>query len=342
MSELWGLELCAPRKVAIARDRSADATFQVQDRGSGILQLAIGGHVAVRLGLVSGAEVDVLGALLGEAVYDGVVRLARLSQPPAETAFEAECPGEDAGEPVGKDLSAVGPTGDSSAGDGIAEQDGHPAAAEDLGSVVLADRDFTTGEPWIDGDPGADDSQGPGSADRTIPVVIPASPVPAPLPPPDFAATVVSAPLPAAGDLDATIVGGWFAAVPAYQPRSASPNRRSHRPARIRVTDAAGAVEHELAGVMYVGRRPSLPAEADERRSSLVAVGFGSGTVEETHAQLTAGDGLVLVRDLWSAGGTMVEQPNGAVFRLSPGEQIPVARGARILLGDGVVLETVG
>ncbi|AAT90102.1 hypothetical protein ATY41_06160 [Leifsonia xyli subsp. xyli] len=92
----------------------------------------------------------------------------------------------------------------------------------------------------------------------------------------------------------------------------------------------------------YVGRNPSLPAEADERRSSLVAVGSGTGTVEETHAQLTAGDGLVLVRDLWSAGGTMVEQPNGAVFRLSPGEQIPVARGARILLGDGVVLETVG
>lgn len=184
MSELWGLELRAPCMVAIARDRSADAAFQLQDSGSGIIQLVIGGQVAVRLGLVSGAEIDVLDASLGETVYDEVVRLARLPQLPAENAFEAEGSGEDAGEPVGKDLLAVGPTGDGSAGDGLAEKDAHPATAEDLGSVRLADHDVTTGETRIEGEPSGDDSQETGSADRTIPVGMPAPLVPAPLPRP--------------------------------------------------------------------------------------------------------------------------------------------------------------
>lgn len=167
---------------------------------------------------------------------------------------------------------------------------------------------------------------------------VPGPPTPALSREADFAATVIGRALPAVlgGDLDATIVG------PGPRAGQIATRRAAPLPARIRVMDAAGIVEHELSGVMYVGRAPQLPTEADPRRSSLVAVLSNGESVADTHAQLTAGDGLVLVRDLWSAGGTRVEQPTGGSFQLLPGEQIPIARGARILLGDGVVLETVG
>lgn len=203
--------------------------------------------------------------------------------------------------------------------------------------------------------PAASDPLPAGDLDSTIPdapivevaavsgdldVTVPGSQTPAPSREADFAATVVGRALPAilGGDLDATIVGS-SAGVGAARNRARA---TAPRPTRIRVVDGSEIVEHELSGVMYVGRAPELPVEADPRRSSLVAVVSAGETVADTHAQLTAGDGLVLVRDLWSTGGTRVEQPNGGSFQLLPGEQIPVARGARILLGNGVVLETGG
>jgi hypothetical protein len=185
---------------------------------------------------------------------------------------------------------------------------------------------------------GASSTDPAADAQEDLEATAPGLPTPEPSRETDFAATVIARAMPAVldGDLDATIIG------PVIAMGSASADRAAPRPTRIRVVDATGMVEHELSGVIYVGRAPELPVEADRRRSSLVAVVSVGDDVAHTHAQLTAGDGLVLVRDLWSVSGTRIEQPHGGLFQLLPGEQIPIARGSRILLGDGVILETVG
>lgn len=111
---------------------------------------------------------------------------------------------------------------------------------------------------------------------------------------------------------------------------------RVAEPARFRVSVAGTAFP--LDADSYVGRRPNAP-HLDGRAARLVTVDSPGHAVSATHVLLSPAGAHALVTDLDSTNGTLVEMPDGSQRRLQAGIALAVPPGARIVLGDGVVIE---
>lgn len=87
----------------------------------------------------------------------------------------------------------------------------------------------------------------------------------------------------------------------------------------------------EVSGRSLLGRNPSTP-HGVSYESVLVVVDPGK-TISKSHAELLVVADELLVIDLSSGNGTVVETPGRAPVRCVPGMPQPVRRGSRLVLG---------
>ncbi len=108
------------------------------------------------------------------------------------------------------------------------------------------------------------------------------------------------------------------------------------RPYRIKMADG---VIVSLDLTVYLGRRPSVPRIASDRRVRLVAVPSAKKEVSATHLELRQSGDAVVATDMRSTNGSTVNVPGSAPRTLLRGESAVVTPGTLIDLGDGNVLE---
>jgi len=87
----------------------------------------------------------------------------------------------------------------------------------------------------------------------------------------------------------------------------------------------------EVTGRSLLGRNPKPSAEV-VYEAILVVVDPGK-TISKSHAELLVVADELLVVDLQSGNGTVVQTPGEAPVRCEPGMPQPVRRGSRLLLG---------
>lgn len=107
---------------------------------------------------------------------------------------------------------------------------------------------------------------------------------------------------------------------------------------RIRVGDAV----YSLEAPAFVGRHPSTPRVLGSRAVRLVRVPSPGREVSATHASFRQEGGAVVVTDLGSTNGTVVEAAGTEPVALRPGDSMVVLPGGRVLLGDSIVVEILG
>jgi hypothetical protein len=107
-------------------------------------------------------------------------------------------------------------------------------------------------------------------------------------------------------------------------------------PYRLRMADG---VVVALDLTVYLGRRPSVPRIASDRRVRLVAVPSRQKEVSATHLELRRTGDAIVATDMRSTNGTVVTVPGSAPRTLLRGESAVVTPGSTIDLGDGNVLE---
>ena len=108
------------------------------------------------------------------------------------------------------------------------------------------------------------------------------------------------------------------------------------RPYRVKMTDG---VVVSLDLTVYLGRRPSVPRIASDRRVRLVAVPSLKKEVSATHLELRQTGDAVVATDMRSTNGSTVIVPGSKPRTLLRGESAVVTPGTLIDLGDGNVLE---
>jgi hypothetical protein len=112
--------------------------------------------------------------------------------------------------------------------------------------------------------------------------------------------------------------------------------REPRRPYRVKMTDG---VVVTLDLTVYLGRRPSVPRIASDRRVRLVAVPSADKQVSATHLELRQSGDAVVATDMRSTNGSTVIVPGSKPRTLLRGESAVVTPGTLIDLGDGNVLE---
>jgi hypothetical protein len=110
------------------------------------------------------------------------------------------------------------------------------------------------------------------------------------------------------------------------------------RPYRLKMTDG---VIVNLDLTVYLGRRPSVPRVASDRRVRLVAVPSKGKEVSATHLELRWTGDAVVATDMRSTNGSQVMVPGNQPRTLLRGESAVVTPGTLIDLGDGNVLEVL-
>jgi hypothetical protein len=115
-----------------------------------------------------------------------------------------------------------------------------------------------------------------------------------------------------------------------------APPRR--RPYRLKMADG---VIVELDLTVYLGRRPSVPRVASDRRVRLVTVPSPGKEVSATHLELRWTGDAVVATDMRSTNGSQVKVPGNLPRTLLRGESAVVTPGTLIDLGDGNVLEVL-
>jgi hypothetical protein len=120
------------------------------------------------------------------------------------------------------------------------------------------------------------------------------------------------------------------------EPVAVTGPREPRRPYRLRMTDG---VVVSLDLTVYLGRKPSVPRIASDRRVRLVAVPSADKQVSATHLELRQAGDAVVATDMRSTNGSTVIVPGSKPRTLLRGESAVVTPGTLIDLGDGNVLE---
>lgn len=107
--------------------------------------------------------------------------------------------------------------------------------------------------------------------------------------------------------------------------------RLAHPPTRPFVLVSTTGQRFEVTGRSLLGRNPA-PLDGVVYESVLVVVDPGK-TISKSHAELLVVADELLVVDLSSGNGTVVEAPGQAPVRCTPGAPQPVRRGSRLVLG---------
>lgn len=93
-----------------------------------------------------------------------------------------------------------------------------------------------------------------------------------------------------------------------------------------------------LDAVYLIGRSPREPRVTPSRPVRLLSVASPSRQVSSTHLELRTEGEAVVVTDLRSTNGTLIEPPRGRRLRLRPGESMVVVPGTRVAIGDGTIV----
>lgn len=117
---------------------------------------------------------------------------------------------------------------------------------------------------------------------------------------------------------------------------SAQPVRSVHRPARVRIGNAA---PFELHVPVYIGRRPRGPRQMNADQVVLIEVPSPTKEVSASHLEIVQRQDQVLVTDLRSTNGTLVTLPGAPRIKLHQGGSIVLPPYSRIDIGDGNVIE---
>jgi hypothetical protein len=124
--------------------------------------------------------------------------------------------------------------------------------------------------------------------------------------------------------------------LPEPEPADPDPEPAPRGPYRLKMADG---VVVSLDLTVYLGRRPSVPRVAQDRRVRLVAVPSREKEVSATHLELRRTGDVIVATDMRSTNGTVVNVPGSAPRTLLRGESAVVTPGSLVDLGDGNVLE---
>ncbi len=116
---------------------------------------------------------------------------------------------------------------------------------------------------------------------------------------------------------------------------------RPPEPRRAYRLKMADGVVVSLDLTVYLGRKPSVPRIASDRRVRLVAVPSADKQVSATHLELRQAGDAVVATDMRSTNGSTVTVPGSKPRTLLRGESAVVTPGTLIDLGDGNVLEVL-
>lgn len=94
-----------------------------------------------------------------------------------------------------------------------------------------------------------------------------------------------------------------------------------------------------LDAPILVGRRPAQPRVDTGVAPRLVTVQSPEHEVSSTHVRIERSGDAVVVTDLRSTNGTVVERSRGVATRLRPGESTVVLPGTVVRIGDGNIIE---
>ena len=89
----------------------------------------------------------------------------------------------------------------------------------------------------------------------------------------------------------------------------------------------------------YIGRNPSSPRVVRDGRPRLVQVPSARKEVSSTHVEIRQRGASVVVTDLRSTNGTIVNIPGGRPTKLRQGESMVITPGTLIDIGDGNLVE---
>lgn len=171
----------------------------------------------------------------------------------------------------------------------------------------------------------ADDLEHTRSVERPVPPELVEPPAPDRTASPDTASIPVVAPAETTAPKPAVSKGS-----------TAAPEPR--RPYRLKMADG---VIVNLDLTVYLGRRPSVPRIASDRRVRLVSVPSLGKQVSATHLELRSTGDAVVATDMRSTNGSQVMVPGNLPRTLLRGESAVVTPGTLIDLGDGNVLEVL-
>ncbi|CAN5316993.1 hypothetical protein BH11ACT3_BH11ACT3_03150 [soil metagenome] len=110
-------------------------------------------------------------------------------------------------------------------------------------------------------------------------------------------------------------------------------------PHRLRMAD--GVTVH-LDLTVFLGRDPSVPRVAADRRVRLVTVPSPGKQVSASHLEVRTTGDTIVATDMLSTNGSVVTVPGSAPRTLLRGESAVLTPGTLIDLGDGNVLELLG
>ncbi|HWH27047.1 MAG TPA: FHA domain-containing protein [Pseudolysinimonas sp.] len=114
----------------------------------------------------------------------------------------------------------------------------------------------------------------------------------------------------------------------------------SARPSVYRLRTPDG-VEVPLDLTVYLGRDPSVPRIAMDRRVRLVSLPSAGKEVSATHLEVRLSGETVVATDMRSTNGSIVTIPGSAPHTLLRGESAVITPGTLIDVGDGNILELV-
>jgi hypothetical protein len=151
--------------------------------------------------------------------------------------------------------------------------------------------------------------------------------------------------LPTAGEVEEPVEASVDAPAPEPEPApdpveeiSLTRPPEPRRPYRLKMADG---VIVSLDLTVYLGRRPSVPRIASDRRVRLVAVPSAAREVSATHLELRLTGDRVVATDMRSTNGSTVSVPGSPPRTLLRGESAVVTPGTLIDLGDGNLLEVL-
>ena len=138
-----------------------------------------------------------------------------------------------------------------------------------------------------------------------------------------------------------TIVAADLAAARATRRAARRKPTAAEPPAPRLYLDLSTGTRELLDRPLVIGRAPSAERVSDGNVPRLVSMTTPNQDISRTHVQIAVEGGTVVVTDLHSRNGTMVQLPGKAPQQLRAGEPTPVTVGTVIDLGDGATL-TVG
>lgn len=105
---------------------------------------------------------------------------------------------------------------------------------------------------------------------------------------------------------------------------------------RVQIDGAAGA--HNLEHPCVFGRDPRPPRVVRGVGPRLIAVNSPTREVSETHVEIRQLGSSVIVTDLRSTNGSVVQVPGNAAKKLRQGESVVVTAGTLVDIGDGNII----